>query len=236
MVAWLRAIVQCAAATLLAGAAAAEGFSGGVGLTSDKLYRGFSQNRGGGSLLLDLSYQRGGWAWSGGAATLHDNGRGTRSEVTLSAARTWQIESDWSTQLSATAYTYPGSTYLRYGNYAEFGAQLAWRDTLQLSVLAAPRARATGRNRQLLRGRTLAYEAALHLPMAGRWSFDAGLGWFDTRRIEGVAYTYGSVGLSWGVGPVTLFVSRVASTLDSRAGAPKAFAGDRTALSAWLSF
>jgi uncharacterized protein (TIGR02001 family) len=239
MVAWLRAIVNGAAVTLVSGAlgsACAEGFSGAVGVTNDKVYRGFSQNRGSGSLMADLSYQHSGWAFGAGAATMHDNGRSTSSEVTLSLQRQWQLNDDWSTQLGGTGYVYPGSRDPRYRNYVELSASLDWRGRLSLTVLNAPQIGAVGRDRQPMRGRVVAYEAALHWPIAGRWSFDAGAGWNDARRIEATSYAYGSVGLSWGVGPVTLFASRVFSDADSRAGAPKAFVGDRTVLSAWVSF
>ena len=217
--------------------AASDSWGGGAGVATDKVLRGLSQSGGRATLLLDLFYRSdGGWSLSLGAASLPSAVHQTAAEWTASLARHWQLDDDWASQLSATHYGYPGRGDARYRSYDEASVSIAWRGLWSLSATLAPQTRGQAPGGRAVRGTSVLVETAAHLPLVGRWSLDAGLGWYDNHRIGGTPYSFASLGASWGLGPVQLSLARVTSRADERGRVSAQVAGDRWLGTAWWTW
>lgn len=225
------------AASLCPPAARADSWGAGIGIASDKVVRGLSQTGGRASLLFDSFYRTDtGWVLSAGAASLPKAEHGTPAELAATVSRGWQLDDDWAGQLSATHYAYPGQGDARYRPYDEANASIAWRGLLSFAVSMSPQAPGVGSDGRPRRGRTTVLEAGAHLPLAGRWSIDTGLGWNDNGRAGGTPYSYGSGGVSWGRGPVQLSLTWVTSRADERGRVPAKVAGDRWIGAVWWTW
>ena len=222
---------------MLAGPAVAQSWGGGFGVASDKVVRGLSQTGARPSLLLDLFYLvDNGWAISASGASLPWAEHQTAAEWTLSVARSWQLDDDWASQLSATHYGYPGKPDARYRPYDELSASIAWRGRFSLLASVAPHNTGQGRDGLAVHGTSAWFEAAAHAPLQGRWSLDAGLGWHDNKGIGGTPYPYGSLGTSWGQGPLQLSLTWITSRANERGRVPVRIAGNRWVGAAWWSW
>ncbi|MBC7942445.1 MAG: hypothetical protein H7Z19_22275, partial [Chitinophagaceae bacterium] len=73
--------------------------------------------------------------------------------------------------------------------------------------------------------------ATWHQPLARRWALDAGIGRVEYRSQDLRNFSYGSIGASWGLGPVQIFATRIYSNSRS----PNA-AGSRAVFSLLWSF
>ena len=103
-----------------------------------------------------------------------------------------RLDGDWSAQLALTRYAYPGAALLRPYAQDELGATLAWRDLAYLSIAGLRRSNVQGSGG----GRdSVAYDFVLRQALPATLSFSAGLGHFETRGVQGHAYTHGSVAL-----------------------------------------
>jgi hypothetical protein len=204
-------------------------WQGSAGLLSDKVVYGISQSGGRASAVVDLSLNRAdGWLAGAGLATLPAE-RG-RAELSLLAGRSGPLGENGSWQATAGGLGTLGGGPLRRPAYLQLGLGYAWNERLQLGAWLAPRQPGPAAGCDRARGRVTVIEASWHQPIAHRLALDAGIGQVDYGPLALARYRYGSVGVSAGLGPVQVFVTRVFSDSPSPAAA-----GPRAVVSALVS-
>lgn len=225
------------AAALLTTGARADDWGGSVTLASDKVQRGISQSNGRAALLVDLNRRTDtGWAFGLGLAWPGYGSRNDLGEITLALTRAWQLDAAWAVQLGASHYAYVGDSRGRAYDYDEFSASVGWNGQVFASLAWSPDTSGPSAAGGWRTDQAAAVELTLHRPLIGRLALDAGIGYRDLRAIRGAAYGYGSVGLSWGVGPVQAFVSYIDSRAAQRGLAPDSAARERWVASLLWSF
>lgn len=166
--------------------------------TTDYVFRGVSQTRGGPAGQAGIQYRFGdGWflgAWGSGV----DLNRGTGSTVELNffGGRSWQLGPAWSARIAAVHYMYPNDTeYLSY-DYDEVVGTVSFRDRLAASIAWSPN---TSRysNYGVARYQTAyTFDLVGRLPLFGPLSAVGGIGYYGLQDLFGTGYTYGSVGVA----------------------------------------
>jgi uncharacterized protein (TIGR02001 family) len=185
----------------LAGASArAEPIEWSFGVASATVLRGIALGEGGIDAHATAHYAHpNGWRATLGATALHSKASSRRRWEAQWFGRfgyAQRIDDDWSAQLAYARYAYPGSELLRRYGHDEFGATLAYRDLLYLSIAGLRRAHAgSSANRDSVAGDVVVRHA-----LAAPWSADAGVGRLQTRGGSNYAYAYGHLGLGaqWG--------------------------------------
>jgi uncharacterized protein (TIGR02001 family) len=179
-------------------AARAEGSVGGhLAGTTDYLFRGLSQTRGGPAAQVDLHYQTStGWfagAW--GSTVDLNRGSGATVELNAYAGRAWSIGGPWNVTVTAVQYIYPNDTaYLPY-DYFELVASVAYDDRLAVTLAWSPntsRYSSYGVSRDQ---QALTYELVGQWPLRGPLSATGSAGYYDLSQLFGTGYFYGSAGL-----------------------------------------
>jgi hypothetical protein len=212
--------------------AAAGGWSGSVGLLSDKVVYGLSQSGGDPSAVLDLAWQGDtGWSLNAGVATLGHGAQRPDAELSLGGGvgGAWGDNSAW--QLSYLRFETVGSAATRRHGYNQLSLGYGWGEKLQLSVLHTGGFYAPAAGGGRVPSAALITEAVWHQPLARRWALDLGAGRVNYRHASLPDFNYGSIGLSWGVGPVQVFATRIFS--NSRASSA---AGSRAVVSLLWGF
>lgn len=213
-------------------AAAAGQWAGSAGLLSDKVVYGLSQSGGDPAAVLDLAWRGDtGWSLAAGAASLGRGAHRPDTELSLGVGVGGAISEAGDWQLSATRYETTGNASERRPGYNQLALGYAWRERLQLAVLStgAFSLPAPGGGRVAVRA--FIAQASWHQPLARRWALDAGIGRVHYRSDVLHDFNYGSLGASWGLGPVQLYATRVFSNSPS----PTA-AGSRVVLSLLWNF
>lgn len=212
--------------------AAARGWSGSVGLLSDKVVYGLSQSGGDPSAVFDLAWQGDtGWSVSGGVATLGRGPQRPDAELSLGGGLGGVLGDTGAWQLSYLRFETLGSAATRRHGYNQLSLGYGWGEKLQLSVLYTGGFYAPAPGGARVPSAALITEAVWHQPLARRWALDVGAGRVHYRNDALRDFNYSSIGLSWGVGPVQVFATRVFS--GSRASAA---AGSRAVVSLLWSF
>lgn len=226
------------ALALQTGPALAEGWSGALVLASDKVYRGISQSNGRAALLLDVNHGwESGWQLGAGLATPSYPTLGGEGELSLTGGRQFALNSDWSAHLGLARYGQLGSAHAhaRTLSYHEAALSLAWRGRLRASLAWSPDS--TGYlGRVPIQDRALTAELSLQERLAGRWSADAGLGYYKLHGAAAVDYGYASLGLRWADGPWQGSLNWINSQAAQRWAAREAMAGQRWVAALMLSF
>ena len=231
---WRLAVGVAALAFGLCSQALAAGFSASVGLLSDKVVYGNSQSGGRTSAVLDTSYRTAdGWALGAGLASLGGGPTRADAEATASAGYGAAVGDNGAWQATYTRNHSVASPALRRPGFNQLGVAYGWAERLQVSALLslglsgpAP-APARGRTR----GHAGVVDVSWHQPLGQRFALDLGAGHVNYSGVAVPAYTFGSVGVSAGVGPLQVFASRIFS--DSRL--PIAV-GPRAVVSVLMSF
>lgn len=214
--------------TLTASLAAAGGWGGAVGVTSDKITRGVSHNEGYPSLLLDLNYRSDtAWMAMAGLATL-DRGRHQHAqEITLGLATAWQLDEDWLAQLGWAHYQYTGQAPAGLEHYEEFNGSIGWRGRVATSLSLSPNTYSWYRSGEPRYGPAATLEATVNQRLLGRLALQAGAGYYQLLDMGNWGYGYTSVGLNWGWGPVQAYLSHLDSQAGRRGLVPSNLAGGR---------
>jgi uncharacterized protein (TIGR02001 family) len=211
-----------------AAAAQAAGWQGAVGLTSDKVQRGFSENNGRAVALLDLGHAWDtGWAVAGGVAGPVYETQGGQAEFSLSLSKAWQLDNDWLVQGGVGRYEVTGAPRARAYRNKELYASLGWRGQVSLALTASPDTARFVPGDGLRSGRVWALELGLHQRLVDRLALDGGAGYLNLDGLQSPGYAYGSLGLSYGWGPVQAFVSFINSRARARGAAGATQAGPR---------
>lgn len=217
--------------------ARAEGWQASVAAASDKVQRGFSESDGRGVWMLDLGHAwDSGWFFGAGAAAPVYPARGGEGELSLGLSKSWQLDDNWQAQLGVSRYEVLGAAGARAYRYKEAQLSLAWRGQFSVGLAASPDTSRFAPGTGLRTGRVVSLELGLHQRLWQRLAFDLGAGYVDQAGLSSPGYAYGSVGLSWGWGPVQLFVSFINSQARAVAAAGAGAAGPRGVATALWTF
>jgi uncharacterized protein (TIGR02001 family) len=184
---------------LLPAVARGEGSLGGlVAGTTDYVFRGISQTRGGPAAQAGVNFQTdGGWFIGAWASTVDPNpGPGPTAEFNLFGGHGWQLGSAWNARLTYVHYAYSGDAYHVDYDYDELIGAIGYRDQLVASVSWSP-------NTSRYAGYEVARDrSAYSVDVVGRWSLYgpvaavASVGYYDLHDLFGTGYTYGSLGVA----------------------------------------
>jgi uncharacterized protein (TIGR02001 family) len=183
-----------------ASALAAGTVGGHVAATTDYVFRGVSQTRGGAAVQADLHYQtQAGWFAGGWASTVDLNpGAGATVELNAYAGRAWPIRGDWNARVTAVQYVYPNDEATFSYDYFELVASVAWLDRLVASIAWSPdTSRYANYYGTALDRRALTYDVVTRWPIRDALSATASAGYHDLSDLFETGYGYGSVGLTY---------------------------------------
>jgi uncharacterized protein (TIGR02001 family) len=217
-------------------ASAQQHWHGSVAATTDYVFRGLSQTRGGPALQADLHYEGRSGGFAGAWGSTLDTGYDSigRLEVDAYAGWSWALASDWAARISYVRYLYPDADKDLDYDYGEFDARLSWRDRAVASVAWAPDLMRFNPEGYAHRGNGWAYELSLRQPLGARFAAIAGGGYYD--QLFDVSYWAWNAGVSCVVGPFELDLSRFGNDSTARTLYGHEAAGDRWALTALWRF
>jgi uncharacterized protein (TIGR02001 family) len=219
----------------LAAVANAQVPGGSLGLATDDVFRGLSQNAGRLSPQGDMHALLGSW-YAGLSAQEVRRGleQGPGAEVIAYAGLVHRFGEDFSARAVLRHYDYPGNALRTRYDYDEFGATLGWRERLMLSAIASPDTYSADYRGNYGSGAAYCFELAARQPLPRDVAALAGVGYYDLRRQIGTGYAYWSAGFAGRWGPWAVDLRYVGT--DSRARDHfEDLAGDRLVLSAfWL--
>jgi len=193
---------------LVTPAARAVSFGGDVAVTSDYIYRGYSQTNHKGALQLDLhaSIQTGTFVgvWT---STLDKHYRPWASfDVEEYIGQRFDLSSAWNTSITATNYQYLGGHQGYSSDYQQIMASISYLDRWSFSFSAIPNMLRYGRYGEYRLGRYPAYD----VETSGQWLIGnalfitAGAGYYlfmgtDSMptRHPSIGYAYGNIGLAY---------------------------------------
>jgi uncharacterized protein (TIGR02001 family) len=219
----------------LASSAQPQVLGGSVGVATDDVFRGLSENNGQISPQADLHGLLG--SWYAGVST-EEVRRGINSspgaELIAYAGFQHRLAEDWSGRVTLRHYDYPGNTLRTRYNYDELALSVAWRERLTLTVIASPDTYFRDYSGNYGSGAAYCFELGGSQPMPLGLSAVAGVGYYDLQRQLGTGYAYWSAGLNrrWGA---FAFDLRYVGTNATARQHFQDLAGDRLVLSAfWL--
>jgi hypothetical protein len=188
-----------------------------AGVLSDNVIYGISQSDGRASAVFDMVLRTDtGWTLSSGLASLGGaSASQPDAEIALGVSRGGPLGNDGAWQAGYTRYDTLGPAQRKRPGYHQFGLGYGWGERLQLSAAANVGLAGPARGGGSVRGTALILEAGWHQPLGRRWALDAGFGHVAYDRVAFPNYQFGSVGLSWGLGPVQVFASRIVSNFRS---------------------
>ena len=181
-------------------------FGGDVAVTSDYIYRGFSESNHKAAVHLDLHGSLDSGTFAGVWVSSLDQNHLPYAEVDLEEyiGQRFDLNSEWNTSVTATNYSYQGGNQVYSRDYQQLSASVSWMDRWTLIASAIPNAvRYWGEYKY---GRYPAYDAE----MSGQWilfkglSVTGGAGYYlftGTNAAVNVrsslGYAYGNVGFAY---------------------------------------
>jgi hypothetical protein len=218
-------------------AASAAGWEGSLALASNKVQRGFSESDDRRVWLFDIGHAwDSGWSLAAGAGGPVYPNRGGDGELSLTLSKAWQLDDDWLAQVAGSRYEVLGEPRARAYRYKELQFSLAWRGHATLGFSASPDTSRFAVGSGLRTGRVWSVDLGLRQRLWERLAVDVGAGFVDQRGLQSPGYAYGSVGLSWGLGPVQFFVNFIDSQMRAKAAAGASSAGPKWVGTAVWSF
>lgn len=188
-------------------------FGGNVAVTSDYIYRGYSETNDKGALQLDLHASALSGTFIGVWTSTLDSRFRPWADLELQEyiGQRFDLSSAWNTTLTASNHSYVGGHQAYSSDYQEITASVSYLDRWTFSLSAAPNAlRYWGKYRgEYPAGRYPAYDA----DTSGQWLIAKGLfvtggiGYYlltgnDSEPLSrpSIGYAYGNVGLAyeWG--------------------------------------
>lgn len=190
----------------------AQGWGGALGYGSDNVYRGVSLSSGEPAWLADLHYSVDG-RWTAGIGASREKPRFQDAGVqyTVYLDRRWQLDDDWSAKLGLMHYESPSNVWRDELNYNELTAAVGWRGRWRLSLALSPDTPGIFTYRGAATGFAAAAELSYNQPIRGRLAAHFGLGLARVHKAD-LNYSYGSAGLSYGIGDVHIYSSLLLAT------------------------
>jgi uncharacterized protein (TIGR02001 family) len=221
----------------------AEGsWSGGLSATSDYVLRGVSQTDGNPAIQGSLAFESSGgwysglWVSSLGHPEWYYPAGTADTEIDVFVGRRFAIDADWSLDLHAVHYVYPGDGDFVEYDYNEAEVSLSYRDLVRASVAWSPDASMITWQGLMRDRTTLAYELVLRRPLRAWLEVVAGAGFRDVAGLDSNGYGYWSLGLTALRGPLSLDLARYGTDADGRDLIGSRLAGGRTVVSLSWSF
>jgi uncharacterized protein (TIGR02001 family) len=185
----------------LSSSAWCQGLGGSVGVATDDMFRGLSENNGQISPQADLHALLG--SWYGGLSAeevRRGTDRGPGAELIAYAGIQQRLGEAWTGRVTLRHYDYPGNALRSRYNYDELALSVAWRERLILTAIASPDTYFRDYPGNFGSGAAYCFELAGRQPMPLGLSAVAGVGYYDLRRQIGTGYAYWSAGLNrrWG--------------------------------------
>ena len=177
---------------------AAADVSGSVALTTDYIYRGMSQTDGRPAAQAGVQFHSLGGFNAGmwGSSVDFQNGSGNAYELDLQAGYSWSLSPDWSAQVGYVHYAYLGDDDSGY-DYDEVNASVSYQQRVSASIAWSPNTSKHTYWGFISERQALAYELSLLQPLQPRWSFLAGVGYYDLHDIADTGYWYWSTGFAF---------------------------------------
>ena len=182
-------------------AALADGFGGSLAVTTDYVFRGVSQSRGGAALQGNAEYVLpAGWVtgvW--GSTTRLDPRSGTRAEFDAYLSHRWNIGGDWNAKLTALHYFYPFDARELHYDYSELAAAMSYRNRAFLTVawsFDASRYSTSG----YADGNAISYDFAWITPLPHALTANVGVGYYDLSDLFDRGYWYWNAGIGYDIG------------------------------------
>jgi uncharacterized protein (TIGR02001 family) len=181
-------------------------FGGDVAITSDYIYRGYSETDGKGAVQLDLhiSTQSGTFVGVWTSSLDHKFQPYADYDVEEYIGQRFDLSSEWNTSITATNYSYVGGQQYYSSDYQQLSVSVSYLDRWTLSVAAIP---------NMLRywegyypsGRHPAYNAETsgQWLIAGGFFVTGGAGYFlitgDSGQFDqpSIGYAYGNAGFAY---------------------------------------
>lgn len=179
-----------------AAGAAEDPWGGSVVAVSDYASRGLSLTRGDPALQAGVFRRVGAWSLGAAASTV-DLGDWVDASYELSAnlTRTWALGEAWSVYAAYTRYLYPGE-YGEY-DYSEWTGSLSYRNLVTATLAYFPDATFASRGMPSEPDDAMSYELATLQPLTERWSFLAGLGYYELPDRFDTGYWFWSTGFAF---------------------------------------
>jgi uncharacterized protein (TIGR02001 family) len=183
----------------------AQGLGGSMGVATDSVFRGLSENEGRISPQADLHAVLG--AWFGGLSAEEVRRgieQGAGAELIAYAGFQHRLGEDWSGRVTLRHYDYPGNALRTRYNYDELAVSAAWRERLIVTVVASPDTYFRDYVGNYGSDTAYCFELSGRQPLPLQLSAVAGVGYYDLQRQIGTGYAYWSAGLNrrwdaWGV-------------------------------------
>ena len=183
--------------------AAAASVAGSIGVASDYVLRGVSQNRGEPAIQGDVQ-ARFAHGWSAGVWGSQLQLLPGQHTLEFDSYLQWRhaLSTDLDLAVSATHYSYPGDPRPIDYAYNELGVSLAWRDQLYATASWSPNVNLfTTYGFQFEPDqRVFNFELAAHRGLAAHLEALAGVGFYDPVGLDYASYTYASAALEWHYG------------------------------------
>ena len=173
-------------------------FGGMVAGTTDYVFRGISQTRGGPAAQGGLHFQSDrGWFLGAWASSVNpEYGSGSTVEINLFGGHGWQLGSDWNARLTYVHYMYTDDTpYLDY-DYDELIGSISYRDQLAASVSWSPNTSRYSSYGAAHDGTAYSVDLVARRSLYGPLAAVGSIGYYDLHDLFGTGYTYGSLGLA----------------------------------------
>ena len=213
----------------------AQALGGSVGVATDELFRGLTENDRQISPQADLHAVQGSWYAGLSAAEVRRGiGRGARVELNAYAGVQRRFGEDWSGRVTLRHYDYPGNALRTRYNYDELALSVAWHERLIATAVASPDTYFADYAGNYGSGAAYCFELSARQPLPLQLSAVAGVGYYDLQHQIGTGYAYWSAGLNrrWGAWALDL---RYVGTDATARHHFETLAGDRAVLSAfWL--
>jgi uncharacterized protein (TIGR02001 family) len=174
---------------------------GNVGIVSDYVYRGYSRSEGEPALQANLQTSNRQLTVGVWASAVRLQPRRLSTEFNLYAHWQQPLSDAVTAGFTATYYRFPGDPRPVSYNYAEFSAELDWRQRWHFELAWSPSVTlyAPYYGPQ---GAQQSWSSELTWSQPLRWGLMAfaGIGRFDAPQLRHAAYNYGSIGISRDLG------------------------------------
>lgn len=191
---------------------------GAIGFGSDNVYRGISLGGRKPAWIVDAHCRMAdGWIAGAGASRVQLAGRSPNAQLALYVDRHWQLDNDWSGKIGVMHYDAARDGRRDGLRYDEVNAALGYKGLWRVSLAVSPNASdlyfssamapVSGGARKSHWATSV--ETTFHRPLIGRLAADAGLGLSIPGGKGESSYRYASVGLSYGIGDISLYASRI---------------------------
>jgi uncharacterized protein (TIGR02001 family) len=180
----------------LAAVGRAQGFGGSLGLATDDVFRGLSQNNGQISPQADLHAIVGqGYGGVSAQEVRRGNNKGASAELIAYAGYQLRFGEEWSSRVTLRHYDYPGNSLRSRYDYDEMGLSVGWHERLILTAIASPDTYSQDYRGNYGSGAAFSYEFVARQPLPRGLYAIAGVGYYDLRRQVGNGYAYWSAAL-----------------------------------------